>query len=630
MSTRTIAARWMARRPRMALPARANARTAAPTHRRGAVLAVGVTREELSELAGPAARLAKARGARLVLLFARGRRSGRRRGAGLWLTALASEHGAQVRVTQRRLNRRLALRGAIDGVRPELIVAAVGSRQVRDLAAMPRVETVLVHRTPGGEGVKRILAVLEGAPGRDRLTLASAEGMAASEGAEVVLLSVVPPHTSESERDAIRAHTEASLPQAPDGVRRTVRLVQGRSSEAAILSTLRRGRFDLLVTGLPRGGVLPWADRAVPERLLERSPVPVLLASRPVPSLSSRLSAVLGVLYRLLPSLSDTERVQTYSSLRRSARGGPDFTFMIVLSTAIAGLGLRLDSATVVIGAMLVAPLMTPIVGVGLGVAEGDGRLVRISAVSVVRGSLTVFAVGLVIGLTLPPGSLTGEMLARTHPAPLDLIVALASGAAGAYAFCRKSAASALPGVAIAVSLVPPLTTSGIAFAAREEQAATGASLLFLLNLSAVSFASSVVFLWIGFRPELSRLGRLRLFARGLSGLAALLVAVSLPVGWIAWYAGSGPTLDEEVGEALTAAVADLPGVELRAFEVAETDGDLAVQAELGAPATLDGTSALEVQRSLADALERPVELALDVIPTTRLHAGGDVPFPEP
>jgi hypothetical protein len=255
-----------------------------------------------------------------------------------------------------------------------------------------------------------------------------------------------------------------------------------------------------------------------------------------------------------------------------------------------------------------------------MGVAEGDGRLVRISSQSVGKGTLTVLAVGVFLGFAIPSDGLTGEMIARTHPAPLDVAVALASGAAGAYALCRRGAASALPGVAIAVSLVPPLTTVGIAAAAGQEQAAAGASLLFLLNLTAVSFASTVVFLWIGFRPQANRVGRLRLFARGFGGLTLLLFLVSLPVVWLTWHAGSGPSIADQVGSALTLAVAETEDAELRDFEISiSPEGVLSVRAEVASAEALDHATVMALQEAVSTRVGQPVEFTLDHINITRV-----------
>ena len=171
----------------------------------------------------------------------------------------------------------------------------------------------------------------------------------------------------------------------------------------------------------------------------------------------------------------------------------------------IAALGLIVDSPAVVIGAMLVAPLMSPIVGTGMAIVLGDARFLRLSLVAVLRGVALAVAVGALSGLLYLDRPLTAELLARTEPTLLDLAIALFSGLAGAYALSNSDAAGALPGVAIAAALVPPLATVGISLTTGHEQEALGALLLFTTNFVAISSATALVFLILGFRPRIAR-----------------------------------------------------------------------------------------------------------------------------
>lgn len=204
---------------------------------------------------------------------------------------------------------------------------------------------------------------------------------------------------------------------------------------------------------------------------------------------------------RILPRLNTQNRTETYIRIRRNSRPDIDFFVLIGLSAAIAALGLILNSPAVVIGAMLVAPLMSPIVGVGMAITLGDSRFLRLAFSAVIRGVLLAIVVGAVMGLFLRGQPLTAEVLARTQPTVLDLAVALFSGMAGAYALCYSNAAGALPGVAIAAALVPPLTSVGIAFSGGHYPESMGALLLFGTNFTAISAAAAFVFLLLGFRP---------------------------------------------------------------------------------------------------------------------------------
>jgi uncharacterized hydrophobic protein (TIGR00271 family) len=183
------------------------------------------------------------------------------------------------------------------------------------------------------------------------------------------------------------------------------------------------------------------------------------------------------------------KRAEAYTRIRRSARPDIDFYMLITLAAAIAALGLATNSTAVVIGAMLVAPLMSPMVGMGMAVVLGDARFLRLSSGAVFKGAVLAILVGMLVGLVMVLFKLpiTAEILGRTQPSLLDLAIALFSGLAAAFALSRSDAAGALPGVAIAAALVPPLTAVGITFSAGLFLESFGAVLLFLSNLVAIS-----------------------------------------------------------------------------------------------------------------------------------------------
>ena len=175
---------------------------------------------------------------------------------------------------------------------------------------------------------------------------------------------------------------------------------------------------------------------------------------------------------------------------------------LTALSTAIASLGLIANSAAVVIGAMLVAPLMQPIVALAAGLVLARPRAEAMSLGLIVLASAEAFGVAALVGWLVPSFriiTLTPEILARTAPALLDLLIAVAAGAAGAYLTVRPRAGGALAGVAIAVALVPPLGACGVLVAHGNDRLAGGAFFLFLTNLVGIVLAAVVVFLATGF-----------------------------------------------------------------------------------------------------------------------------------
>ena len=210
------------------------------------------------------------------------------------------------------------------------------------------------------------------------------------------------------------------------------------------------------------------------------------------------------------------------------------FFVLMVLSATIAGFGLANDSAAVVIGAMLVAPLMTPILGTAASVVQGWERRMFESLAIVLGGAAVAILVGMVIALIEPRltsgAPLPGELLGRTRPNVTDLGIALAAGAAGAFVTVRSEASSALPGVGIAVALVPPLATVGMCLGIGEADLAAGATLLFATNLVAIILAAGVVFLLAGFGAYRDVGGEQR--ARRIAfALVFVAILLALPLG---------------------------------------------------------------------------------------------------
>ena len=180
------------------------------------------------------------------------------------------------------------------------------------------------------------------------------------------------------------------------------------------------------------------------------------------------------------------------------------FWVLLVLSVAIATLGVLADSTAVVIGAMLVAPLMTPIMGTSAAIVNGWMRRVSTSMATVAGGVIVAIAAAWIVAAwspqLIPLGSNT-QVLSRISPTLIDMMIAVAAGAAGAYAIIDKRVSSSITGVAIAVALVPPLAVVGVMLHAGAETDALGAFLLFLTNLVSIILAASIVFVVGGLAP---------------------------------------------------------------------------------------------------------------------------------
>ncbi|WP_434687721.1 DUF389 domain-containing protein [Pseudanabaena minima] len=220
-----------------------------------------------------------------------------------------------------------------------------------------------------------------------------------------------------------------------------------------------------------------------------------------------RLASQMGV--------DEQRKTEVYLEISQAATlRDTTYWLQIIFAAGIATLGLVLNSPAVIIGAMLISPLMGPILSLGLALAAGDFILLARTIANLTLSCSVAISFAILLIFTLPFKETTSEILARTQPNTLDLGVALFSGAIGAIAICRpvKGVVTSIPGVSIAVALMPPLCVVGfgigVSFSLNWNeglQIAKGGGLLFLTNLVAISFASLLVFLMLHIDTETVR-----------------------------------------------------------------------------------------------------------------------------
>lgn len=203
---------------------------------------------------------------------------------------------------------------------------------------------------------------------------------------------------------------------------------------------------------------------------------------------------------RWVPMMDRDERVNLTAKLQEGATWNADFVVMMGLSTAIAAMGLMQNSAAVVIGAMLVAPLMTPLIAAGWAMTQGNIQMFKTAIKTMALGVVAGLCLAMLLGLLSPRSELTQQIISRGTPDILDLGVAAVSGIAAAYAMSRASVSAALPGVAIAAALVPPLSCVGISLAFSRMNIALGAAMLLVANLATIIIASALTFRVLGVR----------------------------------------------------------------------------------------------------------------------------------
>lgn len=260
------------------------------------------------------------------------------------------------------------------------------------------------------------------------------------------------------------------------------------------------------------------------------------------------------------------------------------------------------------------APLFTPILAISLAVVRGDVRLLWIAFESALKGIALAIGLAILLAALSPLRSITHEITARINPNLFDLAVALVSGVAGAYAVAREDVSTALPGVAIAAALVPPLGVIGIGIAMWDTNIAWGASLLFITNLIAIAFAGAITLLLLGFRPTPGAEQKARLRV-GLITSLVMLIAIMIPLAIVFIDTARESQTYQVVETTLQDYEGINPGLDLVQFDVSEIDGEVNVDVTFNALIAFSEEMAESLRNDLVQALDRPVRLHLVSIP---------------
>jgi uncharacterized hydrophobic protein (TIGR00271 family) len=240
------------------------------------------------------------------------------------------------------------------------------------------------------------------------------------------------------------------------------------------------------------------------------------------------------MLERLFSLRPATDYEGTLAQVRADAelRGGA--AWALVFAIVIASVGLDVNSTAVIIGAMLISPLMGPIVGLGFALATSDVPLLRLSLRNLVSATLLAVLASTLYFAVSPLDDARSELLARTRPTLYDVVIALFGGGAGAVAVTRKGAkGNAVPGVAIATALMPPLCTAGYGLAQRNHAYVTGALELFLINALFIGLATYALVRLLAFPRVASPSPERTAWTRAV--VTALVIGVVVPSAYAAW-----------------------------------------------------------------------------------------------
>ncbi|WES64010.1 DUF389 domain-containing protein [Microbacter sp. GSS18] len=285
---------------------------------------------------------------------------------------------------------------------------------------------------------------------------------------------------------------------------------------------------------------------------------------------------------------------------------------MLVLSVAIATFAVLADSTAVVIGAMLVAPLMTPILGLAGALVNGWGRRAANSAALVAAGAIASITLAYGITAWAPVAvsfSSNTQIVSRVSPNTIDMLIALAAGAAGAFATVNARVASGIAGVAIAVALVPPLAVVGVTLNGGRFGEAGGAALLFLTNFVAIVLSAAMVFVLTGFARPFALRNRPRQIIKTVTPFIALAGVILLPL-----MLTSEGTLQTETRERDAQRTVEEWLGEATAFQITDVSASASlVEVTITGPG--DPPEASDLLAALQDDFIGPVGLQLVVVP---------------
>lgn len=300
--------------------------------------------------------------------------------------------------------------------------------------------------------------------------------------------------------------------------------------------------------------------------------------------------------------VATTDRISVLENVDDGGHLGPRYAFMTLMSCGIAMLGLLQNSVAVIIGAMLISPLMGPIVEMGMGLATFDLRSIRDSLKSLSVGVLLSLLVAAGIVYFSPLQAATPEILARTQPTFFDLLVAIFSGLAGAYATVTRKGET-IVGVAIATALMPPLAVVGYGIAVANWSIAGGAAFLFMTNLLAIALSVTIVARWYGFGATDSP--KQTAWHAGL--IIGTFVLLSIPLGLALKRIALQSQVELAVRAATDDAAARASG-RVSGLRVDVTKDGVTVDAVLMVPRHLNGLEAT-LQDGLTTQLGRPVHV---------------------
>ncbi len=319
----------------------------------------------------------------------------------------------------------------------------------------------------------------------------------------------------------------------------------------------------------------------------------------------------------LFPQLDDSQLEEIYREIDESRRFGPTYLLMLFLACMIALLGLLTNSPAVIIGAMLISPLMGPILCCGLALTLADWQLGKKALKNVLLSVIEAITIAAIATWLSPLKELTPEILARTHPNLMDLLIAFFSGIAGTVALVKwQKGLTIIPGVAIATAIMPPLAVVGYGLSTMQWQVASGGFMLFFTNLMSIIISADLIFLVAGFRPRQQMVPQKhRLMVRNRILVASIvLILMSIPLIHTLSLAAGHARLQREISRILQNEMEQKKKSRIVEMNFDETQDPVPIEVIIHTINRFDKETIDDVSRSLSARIGKSVRLDIQQI----------------
>ncbi|MGF1491219.1 MAG: TIGR00341 family protein [Microcoleaceae cyanobacterium] len=328
--------------------------------------------------------------------------------------------------------------------------------------------------------------------------------------------------------------------------------------------------------------------------------------------------------FRLIKSfgLGVVPLLKLRESLIQDAKLTQNYLVLTISSCVIATLGLLINSAAVIIGAMIIAPLILPLRGLPFATLEGDLKLLKLSFVSITVGTFLSIFCSLLVGIVLRLPDFGSEILSRTEPTLVDLLIAIFAGGVSGYAKIRPQLGDAIPGTAIAVALMPPICVVGLALSQGQWELASGATLLYITNLIGINLACIGIYVLGGY-------ARSNELARTLSwGTSiALISMLAIPLGISFWRFSSHAHVNQSVNKILVGqSLTDRPDIQIDGSKINWRKKPPVVLVTVRTTDPITPGEVALVEQVLTEELSTPFKVIFDVTPATLIESNRPQP----